>query len=151
VQTHSTTLQGAEGGSRFTFSQKEALRMANRSGVGSRPTDLDKAKSIKRFSNTSTIPLALTALLSLSILNGAHADLPPQLTPNPPPPSFLPPPPPPPPPSVAQSLWNWIAEHVGYNEGMVNDESDTHIVTVTSPDKSSLAEPQNSPPPQKMD
>jgi len=74
VQTHSTTLQGAEGGSRFTFSQKETLRKANRSGAGSRPTDLDKTQSMKRFSNTSTIPLALIAFLSLSTLNEAHAN-----------------------------------------------------------------------------
>jgi hypothetical protein len=104
VQTHSTTLQGAEGGSWFTFSQKEALRKANRSGAGSRPTDLDKAQSMKRFSNTSTIPLALTALLSLSTLSEAHAN--------------------------PLSVIFWFRDHVSQNGGMAeNDPNNTHIIT----------------------
>jgi mersacidin/lichenicidin family type 2 lantibiotic len=34
-----------------------------------------------------------------------------------------------------QSVWQWIKDHVGHNEGIVDDQSNTHIVTVTFPKK----------------
>ena len=37
--------------------------------------------------------------------------------------------------------WNWIKNHVGYNQGMVDDDSNTHIVTVTFPNKDALPSP----------
>ena len=37
--------------------------------------------------------------------------------------------------------WSWIKNHVGYNQGMVDDDSNTHIVTVTFPNKDALPSP----------